>query len=78
MSLGILNVSSSIVSTQKREPSKYVLDEKPRSYDGVDKFIKQKADEAREVPLDERNAKNWLAISADFVKNVLFKPAAKY
>lgn len=75
MSLGILNVGTNIVSTQKREPSRYVLDEKPRKYDGMDKFISQKADEAREVPLGDRNAKNWLAISADLVKNVLFKSA---
>ena len=75
MSLGILNVGTNIVSTQKREPSRYVLDEKPRKYDGMDKFISKKADEAREVPLGDRNAKNWLAISADLVKNVLFKSA---
>ena len=44
-------------------------------HDEDDKFISKKADEAREVPLGDRNAKNWLAISADLVKNVLFKSA---
>jgi len=73
--MGIANLGTAgIVSTQKKELPKWVLQEQPRKDDTVDKFIKQKADEAKEVPVGDRNAKNWAALAADFVKNTLMKP----
>ena len=72
--MGVSSLGVGIVSTKKQEPPKWVLQEIPKKDDTVDKYIKQKADEAKEVPVGERTAKNWVALAADFVKNTLMKP----
>ncbi len=71
---GVSGLASSIVSQQKKEVPIYCKSEIPQKDDTLDKFIKQKSDEAREVPPKERTFGNWAAIATDFVKNTMFNP----
>lgn len=75
MSLGLISgISAGIVSTQPKKESPYVLSERPKHDDSIDKFVKQKADEAKDVPVKERTLGNWASITADFIHNTLMKP----
>ncbi len=75
MSLGLVSsMRAGIVSTQPKKESPYVLSERPKHDDSIDKFVKQKADEAKNVPVKERTAGNWASLVADFLHNTVMKP----
>lgn len=72
MSLGIVGVSSNIISPKKTEQQNhwYTPTKNPNDVmkEQADKFIKKQEEKSKEKPAEERNIGDWINVASSYVR----------